>query len=97
CMGCCQCASDLNSELHGFGNGWRASNQSLCQRLSLYELAGDKNSAIRLPDLVHRNNVRLIQRRGRACFALEPVRSFRIVLELERQQLQCNLPSEFQV
>jgi hypothetical protein len=67
------------------------------QRLALQHFHHEKRMAVVLADVVQRADVRVIQRRRRACLALESLQSDRIARERVGQKLHRHLPSETRV
>ena len=71
-----------------------ASIEACSKRLAIDELGGDEVNVADLPDVVNRENVRMIQGRGRSRFLREPPYAVLIGDELRRQHLHRDLPAE---
>src|SRR5262249_22651886 len=65
----------------------------LAQRLALDELGGDEMDGADLTDLVDGDNVRVIERRGRARFPLKAAHPIRVGDELFREQFERDSPA----
>ena len=67
---------DLDAKLDRFADGKRSCGQPLAQRLALEELGDDEGRAVMDPHVVNREDVGMVEPRGRPGFlfeALEPV------------------------
>jgi hypothetical protein len=67
------------------------------ERLSFEQLHHEELLAVVLTHVVYRADVRMIQRRGNASFAVETLNGGRLVRELQGQKLQGNLATETEV
>ena len=74
--------------------GKSAGKQELAQRLSFDPLHGDPGDRIRRPDVVDRDDVRVVERRGRSRLVLESLQARRIVRDLRIQHLQSEVARE---
>ena len=74
--------------------GERARRQELAQRLSVHELHRDPRTGVRPADVIDRDDVRMVQGRGRARLLLEPREPIRIRGELFGQHLDRHLAAE---
>jgi hypothetical protein len=98
-MGRVEGVSELDSEIHELGDREGMPFDPMLERLSLEQLHDDevlpffRGSA----DVVDRADVRMVQRRGRTRFALEPIHGLRIVGKFRRQKFQREVPSEARV
>jgi hypothetical protein len=70
---CIEPIRDLDAELEDFVGLERLPTAAMFERLALEKLHSDEGSAIVLTNVVNRANVGMVQRRGRASFALEPL------------------------
>ena len=70
---------DLHGDSDGPADGQRVGCGELAQRLPVHELHGDKGRAVRRSDLVDRDYLGVVQRRGRACLLLEPRETLRVL------------------
>ena len=66
-----QAARDLHANSTALRTGSGAAVQPLAQRLALEQLRDDVRRAVVRADVVDREDVRMVQRRGRARFLLE--------------------------
>ena len=71
-----------------------AVGENLAQRSSLDELHRDELDAVRGADVVDRDEVRVVQRRGRARFLLEAFQPLGVGREGHRENLESELPTE---
>ncbi len=71
-----------------------ASLQTVGERLPFEELHHQEIGAILVADVVQRADVRMIQRRDSACFAIEPFTELRIAGELRRQDFDGDVASQ---
>ena len=69
----------------------------LSQRFSINELGGDEVKGIRLADLVDRDDVRMIERRGRSRLPLESTQLIRIVVEGSWEELESHFTIQLHV
>jgi hypothetical protein len=67
---------DLNSVLHGFANRKGPATQSLAQRFPFQQFGNDIGRRLVLAEVVHGQDIRMIQRGGGACFLLEALEAF---------------------
>ena len=74
-----------------------AVGQNLAQRSSLDELHRDELDAVRGADVVDRDEIRVVQRRGRARFLLEALQPLGVRREGRRENLESELPTETRV
>src|ERR1039458_439890 len=84
-----QAARDLQRRL----NRLAQPQSGAAQRLAIHQFVDD----IPLADIVHGNNVRMIQRRHRPRFQIEPLPPQGIVRHFRRQNLQCHLAPQSRV
>src|SRR5207249_2516404 len=68
--------------------GQRAGREPFAKRHAVDQLRGDEIDRARLPDLVHRDDVRMIERRRGAAFLLEAPAKALIRVEGGRQHLE---------
>ena len=69
----------------------------LTESLSLHELHRDERGPVRLPDLVDRHDVGVIQRRRGPRFLLEARQALDVLRELRRKHLDRDVPRELRV
>ena len=62
---------DLGADVHDIAHRQRARGETIAQRHAVHELRRDEVDRARLPDLVDRDDVRMVERRGGARFLLE--------------------------
>jgi hypothetical protein len=78
---------DLNREVEGFAGRKSAARDALGQRPAFHELHHQVRLALVLAHVVDGTNVGMVQRRGRARFALEALLRGRVGGPLRRQEL----------
>ena len=87
----------LDAEIEEAGRFHRPAADRVVQRLAVEEFHGDEAPALVLADFVNRADVRMVERGGRARFALEPRRRLRVGRERRRQELERDLPAQARV
>src|SRR5437868_11621058 len=87
----------LNGPLFEDVDTHRLTGEALIESLALKQLHGDEALAVLLSDIVKRANIGMIQRRGRAGFALKSLQRLRIAGEFRRQKLERNVAAEARV
>ena len=75
----------------------RSASGDVAERPAVHELVGDEVRARRVADVVNRDDVRVIQRRGRPGFADEPGEAVLVVSKYGRQNLQRDPAAETDV
>src|SRR4051812_24805201 len=89
-----QCAGDSGGDVDHFANVEPARGHPLAQRFAFDVLGGDVMRAAVLADLINRDDVRMIERRGRARLALKAAYALLVPRESHRQQLERDLAIE---
>ena len=86
---------DLGADVHEFAHRQRAARgETLAQRHAVHELRRDEVDRARLPDLVDRDDVRMVERRGGARFLLEAAAEIGVVVQRRRQHFQRDVATE---
>ncbi len=78
---------DLGAEPEHVGERQRSFREPILERLAVDELHDQEVDAALAPDVVQRADVRMVERRHRARFALEPLAPLHIVRQRSRQYL----------
>src|SRR5262247_2251151 len=86
--------SDLNGDRHAFAQLHLSPRDGFAQRMSLYELSRDEMRVAFPPDLVNGEDVRVVEDRGRARFALESPHLRGVLSKLRRKEFERDLPVE---
>src|SRR5664279_1483597 len=92
-----QSARELKGRVEQFIWGQSADLKAFEKRYSIESFHDDIGPCIMLTDIVDSANVRMIERRSSACFALEPLERFRVPRQLLRQELEGNPPPQSDV
>ena len=87
---------ELDREIDRLSQRERLSSESLAQRLSLQQLRDDVGSAFVRPDVVHRENVWMVERAGGARFLLESPQT-RFIMRPRGQGLDRHVTPESRV
>ena len=77
-MGGCEATRDLDAILNCFSNRKRTRRQTLPQRFAFQQFGDDVRRFVGGADIEDRENVRMIECRGRARFLLKTGQSFRV-------------------
>jgi len=85
---------DLNGVLDRLAYRERTTVQSLAQRFALEQLGDDVGGAAVLTDVMHREDVRVIQRRGGSRFLLKTRQSLRLCRQAGGQDLDGDVPAQ---
>ncbi len=89
-----QRSRDLDPQTCGLGDGERTARQGLVKALSLEELRDQIGDAALVPDVVYRENVRMVQSRSGPCFELETPGALGIGSELSREDFDGDFSTE---
>ena len=89
-----EAARDLQRILSRLANGDRATPRPLSKRLAFEQLGHDERRTAISADVVHREDVRVVQRRGRAGFLLESMEAIDVGRECAGQYLDRNVTPE---
>ena len=85
---------DLDGEVEAGPQLRLARLETVAKALPLQVLLHDEMDAVLMPDIEHRGDMRMTERRRRARLALEPTEAVRIVSELLGQDLDRDLPAQ---
>jgi hypothetical protein len=83
-----QRVGNLDSQLEQFLGRERFSHQAVLERLPFQILHHDEQLAVMLPNVVHRADVWMVQRRGSARLAAEAFEELAVVGEFRGQELE---------
>jgi hypothetical protein len=92
-----QRAGDLRGDLDGLSNVERTALQPLSERLSLDELGDHVGTAVQLAEVVHDQNVRVVEARDGARLLVEAAQAVALRAELRGQELDRDRPIELAV
>src|SRR5262249_19924375 len=85
---------DLHGDVERWGQFHPAVRQLLAERLTVNELGGDEMCLADFPDVVNREDVRMIERGGGARFPLEAMHAVLISGEASGEQFERDLATE---
>src|SRR5262249_30657954 len=85
-----QRARDLSGHFERFAQLHRRALYPLAQRLPVNEFGDNEISALCLPDFENGDDVRMVECRGSARFALKPLHTLAVLCELVWKQLDCD-------
>jgi len=88
---------DLNAEVEKEIEPQRLAGDTLAEVLAIEQLHGEKGAAFVLAYFVDSANVGMVERRGGACFAIEPFECLGGVGEGFRQELQSSMAAKAEV
>ena len=89
-----EAVQDLGGVAEHVGQLQAPGRQLLSQRPALQQLTHDARRAVEQDEVVHREDVRVVQCRGRVRLAMEPVQRVRIVLQPRREELDGDVAIE---
>jgi len=88
---------DLDAEIEHAVERQRSARDLLLQRVAVEQLHHDELLALVLADVVNRADVRVVERRGHARLASEPIERLRVGGEIRGQELQRDLAAQADV
>jgi len=96
-MGRIERVGNLNAKIEQLLQVWMMAREVAVERLAVNQLHGDEVFASGFADFIDGRNVGMIQRRGRACFELEPLERLLVLGQVFRQKLQRYAAAEMEV
>jgi hypothetical protein len=92
-----EAVGDLNADLQQLGNLDGPPGDPVLERLALQQFHGDKRPAFELADVVNRADIRMVERRGCARFAMKPLDRLRIMRNIFGEKFQRDIPAQARV
>jgi hypothetical protein len=96
-MGAVECVGDLPAEPEHLGGGQYPLRKPLGQRLAVHQLHHQVVGVALAPDIEQCADVRMVERRDRLCFPLEPRAYLGVGREVLRQHLDRDLAAKTRV
>ena len=90
-VGGCQSMSDLDCVVDCFADRRRTALQHMAERAAFQQLGNKIRSAFKDAKPMHREDVGMVERRGRLCFLLKTMEAVGIPGNEGRQDLDCHV------